>query len=369
MFECVEHGAQLRLVDELRRPPPGSAPGAGLQPLDDHQPLEPFGAAEHGREHLRHAALADALDQPVAAELLAALGRQRGRGRDAAGAAGRRPAAWRAPGSTEDSGAGVPPPDDGVARAVASRTGAPATAGAAPALQLLGRRARPPPAATARPRRQDAAPRPRRRTPARRERQRRAPDRCASAHHPQLVRDGHRRRRPVGAGGRERRLRSRGRPACWRPRPARRRPSTSGRGGRPTAPARRRARPAASPAARDRTAGPSSNVNVIADARQPVAADRHQVNLRRRASSACTEIPGVPARAARPVRGGRGIEPLRTTTSSPTTMARRGCGSASHHPRCSNRSRNVTASARLPSADRSCGMSAARFQLLTRARP
>ena len=73
-----EHRAELGLVDELRDRLRIQCQ-VRAEPLDHHLPLEPFRAAQEGGEHLGHAALTDALEQPIAPELLAALGRQRRR--------------------------------------------------------------------------------------------------------------------------------------------------------------------------------------------------------------------------------------------------------------------------------------------------
>ena len=67
MFECTEAGLQPPLVDELVDGV-AAAREVRVHALDDEVADETLGAVGRGDEDLRHAALADAFQQPVAAE-------------------------------------------------------------------------------------------------------------------------------------------------------------------------------------------------------------------------------------------------------------------------------------------------------------
>ena len=67
MFEWTSVEPQLRLVDELRDRR-GVARQLGAQPLDDERAPEPLRAERDGGVDLRHAALAEQIEQPVAPE-------------------------------------------------------------------------------------------------------------------------------------------------------------------------------------------------------------------------------------------------------------------------------------------------------------
>ena len=316
MFECVSTEPSLASSMNCETAS-GFSARCGLRRLMTTRRSNPSAPLSTAVKTSAMPAFADPLDQPVAAELLAALGCERGRGCDrerAAGAGSR----WDAPATPTTATRGCwRPMNDGELPAAGARLERRSRRLFA---RRRDRRRRPWRSSTGGEQQRRAQARPGRHNPARRRQRRRPrrPVRQPTTH--SLVGDGNGGGRPVGVGGRERSLAPRARRACWRRRPARRRPSTSGHGVRRRTRARRRVPPAAFPATPDRTDGRSGGEG-DADARQSIAADGQQVNLAARLRAPAPRFPPCPGRGARRRRRPPRRDSCVTTTSSSTRMA------------------------------------------------